>query len=165
MHDLRVATPDDAAAVDRLLAASYGTLMPSHYPEDILAGALPLITRANPELLGSGTYYLVVEPDGTVIGAGGWSHARPGSGKTIRRLGHLRHFATDPDKLGRGVGRLIHDRCLAEVRAAGLTRLEVYASLNAEGFYAAMGFLPVARVAVPLRPGVVFPSVRMLRII
>ena len=55
---LRVAAPEDAARVTALLEACYPLLMSEGYEEAHLAVALPLMTRANPALLSSGTYYL-----------------------------------------------------------------------------------------------------------
>lgn len=51
MERLRTATPDDRAAVSDLLDQSYRVLMAGAYPADLLAQALPLITKANPVLL------------------------------------------------------------------------------------------------------------------
>jgi hypothetical protein len=44
---LRVATPDDARKVSDVLAASYSTLYRGWYRDDVLAAALPAMTRAN----------------------------------------------------------------------------------------------------------------------
>ena len=60
---LRVATPADLAAVDALLARSYPRLLAADYPPSVLVTALPLISRARPELLASGTYYVVEDGD------------------------------------------------------------------------------------------------------
>lgn len=57
-YKVRAAKPGDAEAVRTLLRASYPKLMASSYDEEVLAPALELMTRANPSLLRSGTYYL-----------------------------------------------------------------------------------------------------------
>lgn len=158
---VRVADPADEAAVTALLRASYPVLMRPAYEPATLAAALPLMARANPGLLKSGTFYVAAADTGAVVGCGGWTHHRPGSAEVVPGLAHLRHFASHPDHAGRGVGRAIFAACRSAAREAGVTRLECYASLNAEGFYAALGLSPVRLVEVPMGSGLRFPSVVM----
>lgn len=161
--EIDVASPRDAAAVDALLATSYPLLMSPGYDAAILAAALPYMTRSNPTLLSSGTYYLATSATGNVVGAGGWTRERPGSGEVVPELGHIRHFATHPDWVGRGVGRAIFGRCVEAARAAGIKRFECSASLNAEGFYAALGFNRTRYIEVPMGPVTTFPGALMMR--
>ena len=161
---VRVASLDDAEAVGSVLRTSYPNLMASGYPADILARALPLMVRANPALLCSGTYYLAEGPDGTVVGCGGWTFERPGAaGAPIDPTpGHIRHFATDPGWIRCGVGRMLFDRCVADARAAGVRRFECYSSLVAEPFYGALGFVAIEPITIDMGPGIAFPSVRVI---
>lgn len=158
---LRLAGPADAAAVTALLAACYPRLMASAYPPAVLAVALPLMTRANPALLASGSYYLAEGADGALLGCGGWTPDRPGRGDVRPGLAHIRHFATHPTATGQGIGRALFTRCLADATAAGFDRFECYASLNAVGFYAALGFIEAERTAVAMGDGIAFPCVLM----
>ena len=144
-----------------LTRASYGRLMAGGYDQDLLDKLLPIIARANPRLLASGAYYLTVSPDGEVIGAGGWSRERPGSGAIETGLGHIRHFATHPDWVGQGVGRALFERCMDEARAAGISRLECYSSLNAVDFYCRLGFLVIRAIDIPMGGDLVMPAVLM----
>ena len=160
----RVAVPEDAPRLGVLLRVSYTTLMPPAYDESLL-GVLDLMTRPNPALLASGTFYVVESAHGSIVGCGGWTRERPGSGAVAPGLGHLRHFATHPDWLRRGIARRVHAACEAGAREAGITRIECYASLNAEAFYAAMGFAAVARVAVPMGPGRSLAGILMRRVL
>lgn len=152
-------TPDDRAAVTALLKASYEILLPPHYPDAVLAAALPLITQANPTLLASGTYYCARAGSGEVVGCGGWTHARPGQGTTEAGVAHVRHFATHPDHTGRGIGRMLFERCLAD--ADGITSMECYATLGAEPFYRKLGFETVKEIDIPLTANVTLPSLHM----
>ena len=161
--EIDVATPADAAAVDALLAASYPVLMSPGYDAAVLAAALPHMTQSSPTLLSSGTYYLATAVTGDVVGAGGWTRERPGSGEVVPELGHVRHFATHPDWTGRGVGRAIYARCAEAARTAGVKRFECYASLNAEGFYTALGFTLLRHIEVPMGPVTTFPGALMMR--
>jgi N-acetylglutamate synthase-like GNAT family acetyltransferase len=160
----RVASLDDVDAVSELLQHSYPILMAPGYSEEVLARALPLMVRANPALLRSGTFYLAEASDGAVVGCGGWTFERPGDSVAPidPTLAHIRHFATHPDWVRRGVGRALLDRCIADARAAGVHRLECYSSLVAEPFYDALGFTFVEPLMVEMGPGISLPSVRMI---
>lgn len=160
---LRIATPADAAAVQDLLQASYPELMSASYDAAILADALPRFTRANPSLLSSGTYYLAESESEGVVGCGGWTRERPGTGEVAPGLGHIRHFGTHAAWIGKGVGRSIYAMCEEKARAAGVRRLECYSSLNAQGFYAALGFRPIRQIEVYPSPDVAVPGVLMER--
>jgi N-acetylglutamate synthase-like GNAT family acetyltransferase len=159
---VRAATTADSDRVTKILAASYPALMRGAYSEALLERALPLITRANPALLESGTYYLAAL-DGEAVACGGWSHRPPERDSREPGLAHIRHFATHPDWTGRGAGRAVYDRCEADASAAGFTRFVCYASRNGERFYAALGFRRLREIAVPIAAGLLFPSVLMVR--
>ena len=160
---LRVATPQDADAVAAVLGPSYRALWMDVYPAELLARALPVTTRPNPKLLGSGRYYLAEAESGEAAGCGGWSAHPPGATEPDPRRAHIRHFATHPAWLRRGVGRMIYRRCEADARAAGFAVFEAWASLNGEAFYAALGFRTLERIETPMPGGIRFPAVRMER--
>ncbi|HEX6998312.1 MAG TPA: GNAT family N-acetyltransferase [Gammaproteobacteria bacterium] len=162
-YAVRVATLEDAEAVGALLRASYPRLMARSYDEALLAPALELMTKANPSLLGSGTYYLAELSTGLVVGCGGWTVERPGTGAVEPGAGHLRHFAVHPDWTRRGIGRAIFAVCERDARVAGVTTFECYSSLNAEKFYRALGFERIREMDIELRPPVALPGVLMRR--
>jgi len=157
---VRIAGPEDEAAVSSVLLASYSTLYRGWYRDDVLAAALPAITRANPRLLASGRYF-VAELDRAIVACGGWSDEKPGVG-AIPRLAHVRHFATDPNFINRGCGGALLARAFDEARAAGFAEIEAISSLTAEAFYARCGFRQVAMAQTPIR-GVSFACMVMRR--
>ena len=159
----RIAILDDAAGVNALLQASYPALMASSYDEALLAPALELMTKANMSLLASDTYYVAESRGGLVIGCGGWTLERPGSGTIEANLGHIRHFGTHPNWTHRGIGRAIYRFCETEARSAGIISFECYSSLNAEGFYLTLGFESIRRTDIELGPTVLLPGVVMRR--
>ncbi len=159
---VRRTRPEDAAAVEHVLKSSYPALMALAYDAGLLARALPIITRSNPKLLGSGKYYLC-QADGEAVGCGGWSFEEPGTADIEQGLAHIRHFGTARNWIGRGIGRLIYGRCEKQARAAGVRVFECYSSLNGEAFYAALGFSRIARIDVPIGPDLLLPSTRMRR--
>jgi GNAT superfamily N-acetyltransferase len=152
---LRPSVRGDLAAVDALLARSYPRLLAADYPPSVLVTAVPLIARARPDLLASGTYWVAVEGAGAIVGAGGWSVAGQGSGE-------VRHVVTDARRQRQGIGRLVMRAAMGQAGAAGIVRLDCLSTRSAVPFYAALGFRAIGPVEVPLRPGIVFPAVRML---
>ena len=162
-YAVRVATLSDAAGVSALLQAAYPILMEPAYDEVLLAPALTLMTRANPALLASGTFFIAESRDGLVVGCGGWTPERPGDGAVEATLGHIRHFGTHPDWTRRGIGRAIYRLCEADARSAGITSFECYSAFNAEGFYSGLGFDRIRGIELELGPGVALPGVLMRR--
>ncbi len=158
---VRVARPTDADSVTCLLEASYPVLMVPAYDEDLLKPALQLMTKAQPGLLASGTYFVAVSADGSIIGCGGWTKEQPGDGAIRPGVGHIRHFGTDPAWTRRGVGRALYERCATGARKAGVHELECYSSLNAEGFYSALGFELIGYLDIPMKDDVVLPAAHM----
>lgn len=158
---VKVATSADTAAVSAVLAASYGKLLASHYSAESLSRALPLMSIANPVLLGSGKYYVAETGAGEIIGTGGWSLERPGTTEVTHGLAHARHFATDPRWTGRGVASAILSQCIRDAEPQGAQSMEAYSTLAAVGFYRAHGFIVVDSIDVPLAPGITLPAVLM----
>jgi GNAT superfamily N-acetyltransferase len=153
----------DAEAVDRLLHASYPGLMAPSYDEKALGPALSLMTKANPSLLGSGTYYLAELSTGFLVGCGGWTLERPGTGTVEPRVGHVRHFAVHPEWTRRGIGRAIFRMCERAARTAGVISFECYSSLNAETFYRALDFKRIREMDLDLAPNIALRAVLMRR--
>src|SRR6201987_6444029 len=137
---IRIATPKDSDAVSALLVASYSTLLAPCYNSDMLASALPHLTKANPTLLACGTYYVAERESGNLVGCGGWTAAKPGSGEITEGEAHIRHFATHPEWPRRGIGSALLARCVIDARSAGVRKLHCFSTLNAEWFYRAAGF-------------------------
>jgi len=160
-HHIRVANLTDAKAVSELLGASYTALLSAFYEENLLTQILPLITKANPLLLDSGTFYVAQIGRGKIVGCGGWSRKRPGAGALHSREGNIRHFATHPDWLRKGIGRDILLRCFEDVKGTEIKAMNCYSALGAETFYGAFGFSIVSQVDVPLTGQLAFPAFLM----
>ncbi|MGD9740611.1 MAG: GNAT family N-acetyltransferase [Bauldia sp.] len=160
---IRIATPEDEEGVSAVLLASYSILLPAHYTAAEMAPMLPLIVKANPKLLSCGTYYVAVE-DGAYLGCGGWTPAKHApAGEATPGLGSIRHFATHPDHVRRGVGSALYRESERTARLAGITRFQCLSALGAERFYETFGFVAEGRFDVPLADGVVMPSTRMTK--
>jgi GNAT superfamily N-acetyltransferase len=161
-YSIRVSTLSDSDAVSALLVASYSSLLAARYDSDALGRALPHMTRANPRLLASGTYYVAERELGNLVGCGGWTTAPPGSGEIVEREAHIRHFATHPEWVGRRVGASLLARCVSDARPLGIRKLHCFSTLNAEPFYRACGFKTIGPIDVPMGPSL-FPAVLMRR--
>jgi GNAT superfamily N-acetyltransferase len=166
---VRPARPSDRDGVDALLSRSYPPLLAPGYEADLLAAALPAMTRAQPALLACPTWFVAVGDSGELVGCGGWTRERPGTGEIEPRVGHVRHFGTHVDHLRQGVARVIGAQMIATAEAAGLERLDCYSTLVAERFYASLGFRTIEAITVAMprldRPGelVAFPALFMQR--
>lgn len=155
---LRTATAGDLGAIDRILADSYHALLRTDYPPSVQVTALPIIARANPALVASGTYYVAEVQDGAIVGAGGWSRSL-----WQRGAADVRHLVTHRAHLRRGIARRIIEAIASEAQRAGLQRLDCLSTRTAVPFYRAVGFREDREIVVGLRPGIDFPVVRMVR--
>lgn len=159
---IRRAGPADKAAVDRVLAASYGALLKPDYSTRTLAEVLPLITTARPQLLASGTYFIAAL-DSKAAAVGGWTANVPMRDEVVPGQAHIRHVACHPDQTGKGVARALMEAILSDIRAAGLSEIMCYSTLTAEGFYARLGFKRLRAFDLMLTETVALPTIVMRR--
>jgi N-acetylglutamate synthase-like GNAT family acetyltransferase len=162
VFSVRIANVDDAGEVSALLEASYTRQLADGYSPEMLAKALPLMVKANPRLLASGTYY-IAQTAAQLVGCGGWTKEAPGSGEIKDGTGHIRHVATHPDWLRHGIGSTILLRCFHDAAVAGLMSLECHSTLVAVGFYTALGFTIIGPLAMKLAPDVSIQGVLLRR--
>jgi GNAT superfamily N-acetyltransferase len=158
---IRIAKPTDSDAVGALLASSYSSLLGASYDSEKLSRALPHITKANPALLSCGTYYVAETDTGNVVGCGGWTAEKPGSGEITEGEAHIRHFAVHPQWVRRGIGTSLLARCFNDARSLGIRKLHCLSTLNAVRFYEAFGFDAVGPVDVRLEPALTIPCILM----
>lgn len=162
--DIRVTTLEDFEAVDGVLSRSYPEVLRADYMPSVLRAALPIISRAQPELLASGTYFAGFL-NGQIVTAGGWTREAPGTGSVVSGVGHLRHVVSDPEHLRKGYARALMGRVVLDAKQAGVNVLQCQATLSAVAFYRACGFVDVEGIEIVLRPGIVFPALRMERVV
>ena len=170
--DVRVAVPNDLPALHALIAASVRGLSVGYYSPAQIESALVHVFGPDTQLIADRTYY-VIEIDGVVAAAGGWSHRRTLFGgdqmKDIedplldpaREPARIRAFFVHPAYARRGLGRRLFDECLGAARAAGFRALELAATLPGEPLYVSLGFVAQERFVLALPGGVELPLVRM----
>ena len=158
---IKTAAPEDEAAINKILNASFSSLLTSKYDDVSLSAVLQQITRINPLLLTCGTYYLLKDAKEKIMGCGGWTHERPGTNERIAGEAHLRHFATHPDFIGHGVGRALFNHCKTAAKQENISRFICYATLNAEIFYKSLGFKTGKTIDIELGDGLTLPALLM----
>lgn len=166
----RLASPADITALTVLMDAAIGQLQKSFLSDAQIASSR-MIMGLDRQLIDDGTYF-IVECDGELAGAGGWSRRAtlyggdhsPGRNAALldpeKDPARVRAMYTSPSFARRGVGRLILDLCEQAARAEGFIRVELAGTLSGQPLYAACGY----QVIEPFeddRGGVAVPLVRM----
>ena len=163
---LRVAVPDDRAAVDALMKLSAAVLFPRYYREEQAASAVVHVAQVDPMLLADGTYF-ALESGGELVACGGWSrrdklYTGSGDGDADARLldpasepARVRAMFVRADSTRRGLGRRILEACEEAAHAEGFTQLALVP------LYLAYGFRPVAEHEVTFPDGIAIPCVSM----
>ena len=147
---LRAATADDIPEIEALIHRSVHGLMADHLTPEQRQVALGTVLGVDRQLISDGTYF-VVEAEGALAGAGGWSrratlYGVPSPGVEPRALdpatepARIRAMFIDPAFARRGIGRLILGRAEADARAAGFRTLELMATPTGIEFYARNGY-------------------------
>jgi GNAT superfamily N-acetyltransferase len=173
---LRVATPDDVPALQRLIGASVRGLSVGYYTEAQIESGLRHVFGVDSQLIADGTYYLIDGPAGPVAG-GGWSRRATLYGGDQHKSApdvlldpasqpaRIRAFFVHPDWARRGLARRLFHACVAAARTAGFRALELGATLPGVPLYESLGFTAHERMDATLPDGVVLPVVRMRRVI
>ena len=169
---LRVATRDDAAAIDALMKASIRAIFPAFYDARQTASSEVHVGHVDLMLLDDGTYF-VLETDGEVVACGGWSRrdklfsgeaAQEGRVRTLdpaTEAAHVRAMFVRGDGTRRGLGTQILDACRDAALAEGYRRLDLMATLPGVPLYERFGFRVLERVTITMPDGVTVPGARM----
>jgi GNAT superfamily N-acetyltransferase len=166
---IRLATPADAAAMERLIDRSVHGLQAGDYSSAQRQAALGAVFAVDPQLIEDGTYFVVEHRAGRLAGCGGWSFRQKTHGADdgaalidpARDAARIRAFFVDPDFARQGVGGLIMRTCEAAAMEAGFRSLELTATLTGVHLYAHSGFVAEREFDVPLSGGETLPVVLM----
>ena len=172
MSDLRLATVDDVPAIRALIDASVRVLSAGYYSEEQIASSLRWVFGPDTQLIADGTYY-VIEAEGAIVAAGGWSHRATlyggdqmkGAVDAVldpdREPARIRAFFVHPAWARRGLARRLYDACADAARTGGFRELELVSTLPGEPLYRALGFAPIEDLVHEMPDGVGLPVVRM----
>jgi len=173
--DPRPATVDDTLAIGRLVEASIRGFGAEFYDQDQLASSLEHLYGIDQQLIADGTYY-VVEREGEIVAAGGWSFRRTTYGgdqfessrdesRRDPRLepAAIRAFYVHPDHKRQGLGRRLHETCENAARAAGFRRLELLSTEMGAVFYRELGYVMGETEQADLPDGIKIPIIHMVK--
>jgi N-acetylglutamate synthase-like GNAT family acetyltransferase len=161
MIQIRPTNLTDENAINELLLYSFPEMMAGIYEQSLLKHAIPIISKSRPELLKSGTFFLASSESNNVIGCGGWTIENPTNKEINNKIGHIRHFATHPDYIRKGVARKIYKTCRIQAKEKNIEFFECFSTLNAEKFYQSLGFETIKSTSVPLTEEIMFPCLLM----
>ena len=159
---VRPATLAERDVLQDLIARSARGLSTADYRPEQVEGALQGAFGVDSQLIQDGTYF-VVEDAGVIVACGGWSFRKTlfgGDQRRERDAGELdprsdpakiRAFFVDPAHARRGIGTLLLEKCEAEARLRGFSRVELMSTLPGIRLYCARG----TRGPVPASPWVV----------
>jgi len=169
---LRLATLDDAQAIDHLMKASIRELFPRYYDAAQTTSSVLFVGSVDRTLIEDGTYF-VADANGEPVACGGWSRRDKlytGSGDAAgdarllepeREPARVRAMFVRSDWTRRGLGTRILEACEAAAKDEGFRMLALMATLPGEPLYARYGFQEIARADIRLPDGVPLPCVAM----
>jgi len=167
----RIATLDDLADIEALMAVSMARLLPEVLdPVQVerSSNSMGLDTL----LVKDGTYFLVFEGE-TLVGCGGWSRRRTlfgGNHKVGRddsladphtEPAKIRAMYTHPDHVRKGVGSYLIALGEAAARAEGFSAMELGSTASGLMLYERCGFVVIEDVSERYEDGVKVPTIRM----
>jgi GNAT superfamily N-acetyltransferase len=161
MITIRLATFDDVAELQQLIALSVRGLSTDYYTQNQIESAIKYIFGIDSQLITDGTYY-IAEKENVKVGCGGWSKRNTLFGgdqhKDIedplldpaKDAARIRAFFVHPDHARQGIGRKIINVCEDAAKANGFTSFELGATLPGVPLYEVMGYVAVERIDVTL---------------
>ncbi len=172
MPDLRVATVDDVPAIRALIDASVRVLSAGYYSEEQIASSLRWVFGPDSQLIADGTYF-VIEAEGAIVAAGGWSRRATlyggdqmkGAADPVldpeREPARIRAFFVHPLWTRRGLARQLYQACADAALAAGFRELELVSTLPGEPLYRALAFASVEELVIGMPDGLGLRVIRM----
>jgi len=173
---IRLATLDDVAVIEPLIAESVRVLQAPDYAPHLREAALGTVFGVDRQLILDRTYF-IVEADGTIVGCGGWSRRRTLFGSDqrggredamldpSRDAARIRAFFVRPGYERRGIGSLIMRASEQAAAAEGFTRLQLRATLTGVPLYRRHGFVEVENTEIPLPSGDTLTAVQMIKVL
>ena len=169
----RIANADDLPALRTLMARAIERLQDDFLtPEQVRASHK--VMGLDTQLVSDGTYFVIEDEDGRIVGSGGWSWRATlygGDDSVVTReplpldpatdAAKIRAMYTDPDFKRRGIGRLVLGLCEEAAREAGFARVEMMATMAGVPLYRACGYAPLDELQSASIDGVDVPLQRM----
>jgi GNAT superfamily N-acetyltransferase len=172
---IRLATMDDLAVLQGLVADSVWVLQAGDYSDEQREAAIRLVYGVDTQLIRDGTYF-AVEQDGQIVACGGWSRRRTlfgGDQHRPSREPDLLDPATEPARIRaffvrpgwerRGIGSALVRACERAALNERFRQMEMASTLTGVALYCAHGYREAERIEVPLEHDLTLPVVRMVK--
>ncbi len=172
---LRLATADDLAVLQRLVADSVWVLQAGDYSDAQREAAIRLVYGVDTQLIRDGTYF-AMEHAGEIVACGGWSRRRTLFGgdqhspsrepellDPAREPAKIRAFFVRPGWERRGIGSALVRACEQAALAEGFREIEMASTLTGVALYSAHGYKEVERIDVPMENGLTLAVIRMTK--
>jgi GNAT superfamily N-acetyltransferase len=168
----RLATFEDVAEIQQLIALSARRLSEGYYSKAETEGAIKYVFGVDSQLIEDGTYYVVESKKG-IVACGGWSRRSTLFGGDQHKgttdpllnpatdAARIRAFFVHPDWARQGIGRMLISICEKAAYNYGFTRIEIGSTLPGVPLYEAMGYHKAKTISVPLPDGEHFTVVNM----
>ncbi len=168
---VRLARLSDIEALRLLMDASIDAILPKFYSVEAARAARQFM-GLDTQLIDDGAYF-VIELNGQLIGAGGWSRratlfggdASPGRSARLldpeTEAARIRAMYTHPDYVRLGVGARILAACEDAARAEGFRTAELGATRAGKPLYSAYGYEEIEELDAVSDDGVAVSITRM----
>ena len=139
---------EDLDAIADLQARSIMALGIESYGREACEAWARMGRQVRHTLLDTGIFF-VAESGERLVGVAGWTED-----SREPDCAWPRYVFVAPEAGGLGIGRELMTAVEGSVHAAGRVRLQLFASLNAVGFYRALGYRAIRPARWPLRGGI-----------
>lgn len=172
---IRLAEQRDLEQIEILMKSSMLVLGIGHYSQEQIESCRRFVCVPDRQLIEDGTYFVVVEESGKMVGCGGWSfrnklYAGPKNQViTDDRLNpstdpaRIRAMFTDPDSGGKGIGSLILAHSEKAAKERGFSKGILGSTVSGLSFYKAKGWEEVAEEESLLPDGVPIRVIQMIK--
>jgi GNAT superfamily N-acetyltransferase len=170
----RLATLEDVATLQNLIASSVRGLSINYYTEEQIESSIKHIFGIDTQLIEDGTYYVIQSGD-IIVACGGWSKRNTlYGGDQFKEVAdplldpaidaaRIRAFFVHPDWARQGLGRKMIVLCEETAKQFGFKSFELGSTLPGEPLYSAMGYHPTERVDVLLADSTYLPIIKMTK--
>ena len=149
--ELRRARPSDIGPIETLIDRAVTQLMAPDYDTALLRSSVGPLFGVDRQIIDDGTYY-VVEHEGRIVAAGGWSFRNVLFGgdavgtrddkrsDPVSDSAHIRAYYVDPDYTRSGFGTLLLQKSEGAAVDFGFSRFALGSTLTGVTFYERHGY-------------------------
>lgn len=172
---IRKATVSNTDKIEDVMKQSMRALGEGYYNNEQIASSCKYVCVPDHQIITDGTYYVVEDEDGIMLGCGGWSfrntlYAGPkahtkqteiaGVLDPLKDAARIRAMFVSPLAAGKGVGSLISEQ---EARKSGFRQGILGATQSGRAFYLAKGWHPLKEEIATLPDGVEIEITQMTK--